>query len=81
MRDYIISLVFTILGASIITANLKKQLNNEDGKDVKLDLSNNEELTKIKNAAIELIKPVFTKYEATTKENAMMKEEVLAENV
>lgn len=79
MRDYIISLVFTILGASIITANLKKQLNNEDGKDVKLDLSNNEELTKIKNAAIELIKPVFTKYEATTKEKAMMKEEVLAE--
>ena len=79
-QDFIISVIFTILGASIITANIKKQLENNDGKEVKLDFNNNnEQLTKLKNDAIELIKPIFKKYNATTSEKAMMKEEVLAE--
>lgn len=79
MQDFVISVIFTILGASIITANIKKQLENSDGKDIKLDLNNTEEVMKIKKENIELIKPIFTKYEATTKEKAMMKEEVFAE--
>lgn len=79
MKDFVISVIFTILGASIITANIKKQLENNDGKDIKLDLNNTEEVMKAKKYAIELIKPIFTKYDATSREKAMMKEEVLAE--
>lgn len=79
MKDFVISIIFTILGASIITANIKKQLENSEGKDIKLDLNNTEEVMKAKKEAIELIKPIFTKYDATSKEKAMMKEEVLAE--
>lgn len=79
MKDFVISIIFTILGASIITANIKKQLENNDGKDIKLDLNNTEEMIKVKKENIELIKPIFTKYDAISQEKAMMKEEVLAE--
>ncbi len=81
MKDYVISVVFTILGASIVTSNIKKQLQNNDGEnnEIKLDLSNTEETMKIKKANIELLKPIFTKYDAISKEKAMIKEEVLAE--
>lgn len=80
MKDFVISVIFTILGASIITTNIKKQLANaEKGKEIKLDLNNTEENLKIKKEAIELLKPIFTKYGATSKEKAMMKEEVIAE--
>ena len=41
MKDYVISVIFTILGASIITSNIKKQFDeNGEGKDIKLGLSN-----------------------------------------
>ena len=79
MHDFAISIVFTILGASVITANLKKQIANSDGKEIKLDLNNSEEIKERKNVAIELIKPIFTKYDAVNQEKAMMKEEVFAE--
>lgn len=79
MGDFAISVIFTILGASIITANIKKQIQNSDGEDIKLDLNNSKEVMEMKKANIELLKPIFTKYEATNKEKAMLKEEVLAE--
>lgn len=79
MGDFAISVIFTILGASIITANIKKQIQNSDGEDIKLDLNNSKEVMEMKKANIELLKPIFTKYEATKKEKAMLKEEVLAE--
>ncbi len=79
VHDYMISIVFTILGASVITSNLKKQIANSDGKEVKLDLNNTEQTNERKKLAIELIKPIFTKYEAVNKEKAMLKEEVLAD--
>lgn len=80
-QDFVISFVFTILGASIITSNIKKQLVNNDGteNEIKLDLNNTKEIMKIKKDAIELIKPIFVKYDAIDQEKAMMKEEVLAE--
>lgn len=53
MHDFVISVVFTILGASIVTSNIKKSLENNDGKDVKLDFSNKEELVETKKDAIE----------------------------
>ena len=79
MKDFIISVIFTILGASIVTANIKKQLENNEGQDVKLNLNNKEENNEIKKATIELMKPIFTKYEATAPEKAMLKDEVIAE--
>lgn len=79
MKDFIISVIFTILGASIITANIKKQLENNEGQDVKLNLNNKEEKNEIKKATIELMKPIFTKYEATAPKKAMLKDEVIAE--
>ena len=79
MKDFIISLIFTILGASIITSNIKKQLENNDGKEVKIQFSNNENINKMIRESIEELKPIFEKYEATTPDKAMMKEEVLAE--
>ena len=79
MKDFIISVIFTILGASIVTANIKKQLENNEGQDVKLNLNNKEEKNEIKKATIELMKSIFTKYEATAPEKAMLKDEVIAE--
>lgn len=82
IKDFVISVIFTILGASIVTTNIRKQLLKSDGeenKDIKLDLNNTEEILKIKKQNIELIKPIFTKYDAINQEKAMMKEEVLAE--
>ncbi len=79
MKDFVISVIFTILGASIITTNIKKQLENNDGKDVKLDFSNKEEVNEIKKSAIELIKPIFIKYEAISQDKPILKDEVIAE--
>lgn len=78
-KDCIISVVFTILGASIITSNIKKQLENNDGKEVKIQFTNNENINKMIKESIEELKPIFEKYEATTPDKAMIKEEVLAE--
>lgn len=79
MKDFAISVIFTILGASIITTNIKKQLENNDGQDVKLDFSNKEQVNEIKKSAIELIKPIFIKYEAISQDKPILKDEVIAE--
>ena len=78
MRDYAISIVFTILGAGAVTGTIKKQLLN-NSEDIKLDFSNKEEQQKLKEDSITAIKPIFEKYNAMNKENTMTKEEVLAE--
>lgn len=78
IRDYIISVVFTLLGASVVTSSIKKQL-LANSENITLDLSNQGEQQKLKNDAIEVIKPIFEKYNAVDKENTMTKEEVLAE--
>ncbi len=81
MKDFAISVIFTILGASIITSNIKKQIQNSDGneKNIKLELNNSQEAMEIRKSAIELVKPVFEKYKALDPENTILKEEVLAE--
>ena len=78
VKDFVISFIFTILGASIVTSNVKRKLSNneEDGKD---SSKNTTQINEIQKAAIELLKPIFTKYEATTQEKAMLKDEVIAE--
>ena len=78
VKDFVISFIFTILGASIVTSNVKRKLSNneEDGKD---SSKNTTQINEIQKATIELLKPIFTKYEATTQEKAMLKDEVIAE--
>ena len=78
VKDFVISFIFTILGASIVTSNVKRKLSNneEDGKD---SSKNTTQINEIQKTAIELLKPIFTKYEATTQEKAMLKDEVIAE--
>lgn len=78
MRDYLISVVFTVLGASIVTSSVKKQLAN-NVEDVNLTVSNTEEQIKMKESAIKVIKPIFEKYNAKSQGNTMTKEEVFAE--
>ncbi len=80
IRDYAISVVFTILGASIIATTIKKQI--DDGKtesNIKLDLANQEEIEKAKKIAIENIKPIFLRFNAISKEHGILKDELIAE--
>ena len=76
-RDGLISVVFTLLGASAITANIKKKL--QDGQTENIDLGNAEEIEKAKNSAIEKVKPIFEKYNAVEKENGILKDDLNAE--
>ncbi len=78
VRDYIISIIFTMLGAGVVTNSIKKQL-LANAENITLDLSNQGEQQKLKKDAIEVIKPIFERYNAVDKENTMTKEEVLAE--
>ena len=61
MRDYAISIVFTILGAGAVTGTIKKQLLN-NSEDIKLDFSNKEEQQKLKEDSITAINQIFEKY-------------------
>lgn len=77
IRDYIISVIFTILGASVITGKIRKDILNNQENGEKLD---EVELNKkIKQDAIDLIKPIFEKYNALDETNTLTKEEVFAE--
>lgn len=76
-QDFILAVVFTILGASVITANIKKQI--AEGTAGRLEDFSKEELEEKKNLAIQKIKPIFEKFNATTKEHRISKQELFAE--
>lgn len=78
IRDWIISLAFTVIGAGVITKNIKKEMIEATDKDGK-KLVDEELDSKIKQDAIKLIKPIFKKYNATSEDNTLTKEEVFAE--
>ena len=78
VKDYFITVIFSVLGASVVTSSIKKQLAN-NVEDINLTVSNTEEQIKIKESAIKVIKPIFEKYNAKSQENSMTKEEVFAE--
>ncbi|MGN1326507.1 MAG: hypothetical protein ACI4VQ_00250 [Clostridia bacterium] len=59
--------------------DVKQGVNGKNPQDKKLDLSNNEAQNKRKQEAINVIKPIFERYNAIDKDNTMTKEEVLAE--
>ena len=76
IRDTVIAVVFTIIGGGVITANIKKEL--EEGK-IDNKAITPEEFEKQKEQAIEQIKPIFEKYNATAKGHTIEKIELEAE--
>ena len=76
-KDAVIAVFFTILGASIITGNIRRKIANGDTEDI--DLSNSKEIEKIKKDAIDKIKPIFEKFNSFEKEHGVLKEELNAE--
>ena len=75
-RDYAISVIFTIIGAGVITKKIKKDLLLQTTENKK---TQEEADKKIKQDAIDLIKPIFEKYGAIEPSNTLTKEEVFAE--
>ena len=73
--DYIMSLLFTILGISGVFASIKKQVNNGSQK---IDLNYNENAVSDEDRT--QIKEIFVKYNALDKHNAISKETILREN-
>ena len=51
---------------------MKKEKNN-------VNTERTSQINEIQKATIEMLKPIFTKYQATTQEKAMLKDEVIAE--
>ena len=76
IRDTVIAVVFTIIGGGVITANIKKEL--EEGT-IDNKEQNPEEFEKLKQQAIVQIKPIFEKYNAIAKEHTIDKIELEAE--
>lgn len=76
LKDTIIAVVFTIIGGGVITANIKKEL--EEGT-IDNKEQNSEEFEKLKQQAIVQIKPIFEKYNAVTKDHTIDKIELEAE--
>ena len=76
LKDTIIAVVFTIIGGGVITANIKKEL--EEGT-IENKEQNKEEFEKLKQEAIKQIKPIFEKYNAISKEHTIEKIELEAE--
>ncbi|MBQ7031399.1 MAG: hypothetical protein IJN13_03395 [Bacilli bacterium] len=72
--DYIMSLLFTILGISGVFASIKKQVNNGSQK---IDLNYNENA--VSDEERTQIKEIFVKYNALDKHNAISKETLLRE--
>ncbi len=77
IKDMVVGIIFTLLGASVITANIKRQLKNGNIEDI--DLSNSKEAEELKNKAIEKIKPIFKRFNAMEKEHGILKDELNAE--
>ena len=72
-KDTIIAVIFAILGTSVINANIKKSLNSNNINTKK------ENIEDAKKEAIDKIKPIFIKYNATSKSHTIEKLEISAE--
>ncbi len=77
IKDSIVAVIFTLVGASVITANIKRQLQNGNIDDI--DLSNSKEAEALKKNSIEKIKPIFERFNAMEKEHGILKDELNAE--
>ncbi len=78
LRDYVISLVFTVIGISGIVSSLHKQI--KDGvnpEDIKLNVTNEQQL--VTPEETQEIKDVFVKNNALSKYDTISKEDVIAD--
>lgn len=75
--DAITAVIFTIFGSSAIAANIRKKISN--GETENIDLSNSDEIEKMKIDSINKIKPIFEKFNALEKDNGILKDELYAE--
>lgn len=76
IKDYIISVVFTLLGISGVVSNIRNQI--LANKDVKIDFSN-QSVNNLQKENIKAFKEVFLKYNAFSKKNTISKDKVLEE--
>ena len=76
IRDTIIAVVFTVIGGGVITAKIKQELAEGTINNKEQTL---EEFEKVKEQAIEQIKPIFEKYNAVSKGHTIEKIELEAE--
>ena len=75
IKDYFISLLFTIIGISGVVTSIKSQVNNKKEKiDVNLFHNN-----KVEEEDILFVKNIFAKYNAFDKNTTIAKEDVLKE--
>lgn len=77
-RDYLISILFTIIGISGIVKSLHKQIKEGvDPKDINLNTYNGNNI--VTPEETQAIKEIFTKNDATSKYNGMTKEDIMAD--
>lgn len=74
IKDYIISLIFTFLGISGVVANVRKQISEGSKENIKVEFTN-QQFKENK----EQVKQVFLKLNATDKNSAVEKEQILSE--
>lgn len=74
IRDTLIAVVFTVIGGGVIRAKIKQELAGGTIKE-----QTPEELKKLKEQAIEKIKPIFEQYNAVSKDHTIEKIELEAE--
>lgn len=78
--DYVISILFTFLGIGGIVSNLNKQIKNGvNREDIKINMSTAP--APVTPEETELVKSIFVKYDALTKNNTIEKDEVISELV
>lgn len=78
LEDYLLSLVFGVLGAYVVGSITKKKL-LLNISNINLFSSDNKEKQDFKEKAITILKPAFEKYGSIQKEKTITKEELLAD--
>lgn len=78
LEDYLLSLVFGVLGAYVVGSITKRKL-LLNISNINLFSSDNKEKQDFKEKAITILKPVFEKYGSIQKDKTITKEELLAD--
>ena len=78
LEDYLLSLVFGVLGAYVVGSITKRKL-LLNISNINLFSSDNKEKQDFKEKAITILKPVFEKYVSIQKDKTITKEELLAD--
>ena len=82
IHDFIISIVFTILGISGVVANIKRQIKESDVPLDRISISDSLSTSQVGAATLEKkksVKDIFIKYEAMSKQNTIDKQTIFSE--